>query len=67
MGVLDDCLEFIDMMGAGKVLFRTGNAAMPLDGKLTELVERTSAPGGVSLLVSDADVYASGLPSHLHD
>ncbi|WP_306204562.1 hypothetical protein [Actinoplanes sp. RD1] len=57
MGVLEDCADFVTVMGAGKALFRHGSAAEGLPDRLIDLIgDVTVPPGTVTLFASSEDI-----------
>ncbi|WCN83235.1 hypothetical protein [Micromonospora sp. LH3U1] len=65
MGVLEDCLQFFNVAGPGKVLLRTGSAAAPLDARLTDLIATTVTSGDVSVFLPIDQAPSAGVRDHL--
>jgi hypothetical protein len=65
MGALEDCLEFLNVAGAGKVLLRTGSAAEPLDARLAKLIGTTATSGRVSVFLPVGEATTAGARDYL--
>ena len=67
MGVLEDCADFVSLMGAGKGLFRHGSAADEIGGRLLGLIGDAVVPARTTtVFVSSADVGSRELKAYLH-
>ena len=70
MGVLEDCAEFVNLMSAGKMLFRHGSAADKIADGLVDLIGNTAVRAGTTALFvskTDAmDVNQERLRNYVH-
>jgi hypothetical protein len=67
MGALEDCLEFLNVAGPGKVLLRTGSAAEALDARLAQLIGATSTSGRVSVFLPVSEAASPAVRDYLRD
>src|SRR4051812_36131622 len=66
MGVLEDCTDFVSLMGPGKALFHHGTAAGVLDGRLADLIGLSVAPvRTTTIFVAASDVNRPELRTYL--
>jgi len=70
VGVLEDCAEFVNLMSAGKMLFRHGSAADKIADGLVDLIGNTAVRAGTTALFvskTDAmDVNQERLRNYVH-
>jgi hypothetical protein len=67
VGVLEDCAEFVQLMSAGKAVFRRGSAADGLADRLVDLIAGTRVPPRTTtVFASSEDIARPELRDYLH-